>query len=89
MAAPFAVGTMLLLTDGSVLAQEAGAQRWWRLFPDANGDYPTGAWIQAASSHSAPLYFASAVLRDGRVFIAGGEYSNNGRAPVDLCTAEI
>ena len=35
----------------------------------------------------APLYYASAVLKDGRVFVAGGEY--NVSSQVDLLTAEI
>ena len=89
MAVPFDVGTMLLLTDGSVFAQDSGTSRWWRLKPDSAGRYATGRWLQAASSTTAPLYFASAVLRDGTVFIAGGEYSNNGKTPVDLCSAEL
>ena len=37
----------------------------------------------------APLYFASAVLRDGRVFVAGGEYNVSGGASVDLLTCSI
>jgi hypothetical protein len=80
---------MLLLTDGCVFAQDSGTSRWWRLKPDGAGRYANGQWQQAASSHTAPLYFASAVLRDGTVFIAGGEYSNNGKTAVDLCSAEL
>jgi hypothetical protein len=88
MTAPFNVGLMLLLTDGSVLAQNSGTPLWWRLRPDRAGRYSLGEWRQTAPSSSAPLYFASAVMRDGTVFIAGGEYSNNGSQPSDLCTAE-
>jgi hypothetical protein len=83
----FNVGTMLLLTDGSVLAQDTGTRHWWRLTPDAAGQYINGTWRQVSSSRNAPLYFASAVLRDGKVFIAGGEI-NNGQ-PADLCAAEL
>jgi hypothetical protein len=40
-----------------------------------------------AGPENAPLYFVSAVLKDGRVFVAGGEY-NNGKN-VDLLAAQI
>ena len=73
-------GTALLLTDGSVLVQECqfskATRRWWRLYPDENGSYFNGLWSRAAESHVARLYFASAVLADGRVIVAGGEYSD-------------
>lgn len=70
-------GTELLLTDGTVLVSDACTTNWFRLTPDANGNYQTGTWTQAASLPSgyAPLYFASAVLRDGKVIINGGEYN--------------
>ena len=74
----FGVGTMLLLTDGTVMAQNSGTSHWWRLTPDATGSYQNGTWSQLADGPNAPLYFASAVLRDGRVFVAGGaDPSNN------------
>ena len=73
-------GTALLLTDGTVLIQECqlgqATRRWWRLHPDQNGSYFNGLWSRAADSHVARLYFASAVLADGRVIVAGGEYSD-------------
>ena len=73
-------GTALLLTDGSVLMQEFqlgfASRRWWRLYPDNNGSYFNGLWSRAADSHVAHQYFASAVLADGRVIVAGGEYSD-------------
>jgi Kelch motif len=73
-------GTALLLTDGTVLVQECqlgqATRRWWRLHPDENGSYFNGLWSRAADSHVARLYFASAVLADGRVIVAGGEYSD-------------
>jgi hypothetical protein len=86
----FGVGTMLLLTDGSVLCHESSTRNWHRLTPDAAGRYETGTWSAAAplpdnplipaakgGPTNAPLYFASAVLRDGSVFTAGGEYNSN------------
>lgn len=67
----------LLLTDGSVLVQDAGCQDWWKLTPDSSGSYIRGTWTQAASlpSDYSPLYHSSAVLPDGRVIIEGGEYN--------------
>jgi hypothetical protein len=34
----------------------------------------------------APLYFASAVLSDGRVFVAGGEYNANPNVDILACS---
>jgi hypothetical protein len=67
----------LLLTDGSVIVQDAGCPDWWRLTPDSSGSYANGTWTQIASLPSgyAPLYHSSAVLPDGRVIIMGGEYN--------------
>jgi len=86
-ASSFSVGTMLLLTDGCVLAQDSGTRHWWKLTPDAAGQYITGTWSKVCGSRNAPLYFASAVLKDGRAIVAGGE-ENNGQT-VDLCAAEL
>jgi hypothetical protein len=83
----FGAGTMLLLTDGTVMCQNSGTSHWWRLTPDATGSYVNGTWSQLADGPNAPLYFASAVLRDGRVLVAGGEYNNG--VPTDLLAAEI
>lgn len=65
----------ILLTDGSVLVQDAGFPDWWRLTPDQNGSYINGTWTQVASLPAtySPLYHASAVLPDGRLIIEGGE----------------
>ncbi len=78
-------GAMALLTDGRVLVHDesgnAGTwQNWWTLTPDNTGNYATGTWTQVASTASnyGPLYFASAVLPDGRYIIEGGEYNNGG-----------
>jgi hypothetical protein len=86
---------MLLLTDGSVLCHDepnsgavSGSNRWYRLAPDANGKYESGTWTRLADGPNKPLYFACSVLRDGRVFIAGGEF-NGTSAQVELLAAEI
>jgi hypothetical protein len=75
---PFAASTMFLLTDGTVMCQESGGMNWWKLTPDAFGDYMHGTWSALAPMHFTRLYYASAVLKDGRVLVAGGEYSNGG-----------
>lgn len=76
----FAASTALLLHDGRVMVQDSGAADWWALTPDINGSYLYGTWSQLASLPAgyAPLYYASAVLPDGRVAVLGGEY-NHGR----------
>ncbi|HEV7204275.1 MAG TPA: kelch repeat-containing protein [Jatrophihabitans sp.] len=73
-------GPVFLMTDGSILLNENsggyGTHNWWKLAPDANGNY-TGAWTQVASGNVARKYYASAVLADGRLFVCGGEYSDS------------
>src|ERR1700720_2339665 len=83
----FNADTMLLLTDGTVLCQEAATAHWWRLQPHPNGDYAEGAWTRVSDGPNAPMYYASAVLSDGTVFVAGGEYNNGAEA--DLCAAQL
>ncbi len=79
----FNPGAMIQLTDGTVLVQNQGpnnngTNKWWKLTPSATGSYVNGTWSQVAAlpSSYAPLYFASALLPDGRVIIEGGEYNH-------------
>src|SRR5580704_11812011 len=69
-------GTAVLMTDGTVMIQD-NELAWYRLSPDQFGNYVTGTYTQMASlpSNYAPLYFADAVLPDGRLIIEGGEYN--------------
>ena len=94
---PANAGTMLLLTDGSVLVHDepnnstvSGSNRWHPgLHPTVSvGNYRTGSWQALANGPNSPLYFACSVLRDGRVFVAGGEY-NGTNAQLELLAAEI
>lgn len=73
----FRASVPLLLTDGTVVMQDVGAQDWWRLTPDSTGSYINGTWTQIASLPAgySPLYHSSAVLPDGRLIIEGGEYN--------------
>jgi len=95
---------MLLLTDGSVFCHEFGSPNWHRLKPDASGSYRNGTWDDGGPPAplpdnpvippgkrgpvNAPLYFVSAVLRDGSVFTAGGEY-NAGNADSDTLAVQL
>jgi len=79
---------MILLSDGSVLLNEGtntgtqvGSRRCARLIPDSNGNYDTvgqvggATWVVAASMATPRAYYGSVVLRDGKVLVAGGEYT--------------
>lgn len=70
--------TMLLLTDGSVLVHNAYGKEWFRLTPDSQGKYESGTWSAAINMTNTRQFFASGVLKDGRVFALGGEYSDAG-----------
>lgn len=73
----FTASTPLLLTDGTIFVQAYSTGNWWKLTPDINGSYLNGTWSQQATmpSNYGPLYYGSAVLRDGRVIVEGGEYN--------------
>ena len=68
------VSTMLLATDGTVMCQGAGAQQWLRLTPDNKGSYLNGTFSVMHPMITGRLYYASAVLKDARVIVCGGEY---------------
>lgn len=68
---------MILLTDASVLIHDAGGKYWLRLTPSNRGDYATGAWSSAIPMAHQRLFFASGVLKDGRVYAVGGEESDD------------
>jgi hypothetical protein len=76
---PHGAGLSFLLTDGTVLSQGGNNHDWYKLTPDAFGNYVNGTWTQVASLPAGyvPDAFSSAVLADGRVVIVGGEYNNN------------
>jgi hypothetical protein len=82
---PVDLGTALLLTDGTVMAQgmqgvgSFGTGTWYQLTPDNTGSYINGTWKTKATMPNSyqPLYYASAVLPDGRLVVVGGEYDGN------------
>ena len=89
-APPNFLSTCVLLTDGSAMCHQYNTNQWHRLIPDNFGSYANGTWsatepmpngtdTTAACTPSCiyrPLYYASAVLPDGRLVVVGGEYNN-------------
>jgi len=80
--APFSANAPVLANDGTVLVQAIESSQWWRLTPSATGSYVDGTWTQLPSGPSGygPLYFAAAILPDGRFIVEGGEYNVSGPA---------
>jgi hypothetical protein len=84
---PVGLYLAMLLTDGSVMVQAnptgqpggASAGDFYRLRPDAAGNYANGTWSRLASPPAgyAPYASAEAVLADGRVLFVGGEYNQD------------
>ena len=77
----FSASNAYLLTDGRVMVQDTEAADWWALTPDITGSYLNGTWSQLASLPAGytPLYYAGAVLPDGRLAILGGEYNGGSK----------
>jgi hypothetical protein len=79
-AAPIDPGSMLLLSNGTVVVHSeppaGGTNVWYKLTPDSKGSYVDGTWSKIASMPGGynPLYFASGILPDGRMLVEGGEY---------------
>jgi hypothetical protein len=75
------------MTDGSVIMHDICTANWFRLIPDNLGNYTTGTWSAFAPNDRVaiapmpggygPLFYASAVLPDGRVIVQGGEFENS------------
>jgi len=87
--APDFTGTMLLLTDGTVMVQGySPGNDWMRLTPDATGGYVNGTWSNLAPMSIPRLYFASHVLQSGNVWVLGGEYAGFGLPAVWTNTGE-
>jgi hypothetical protein len=74
------IENMMLLTDGTVIAHGADnsggfiGKTWYKLTPDSTGSYKNGTWSTLASMHDTRLYYYSGILKNGKVFVAGGEY---------------
>jgi hypothetical protein len=84
--------TMLLLSDGTVMVQggsDTSSRRWYRLTPDASGNYANGTWTSLASMNLGRLFYGSAVLPSGKVLVMGGEYTGTNTSNTDSNTGEI
>lgn len=78
-------GVMILLSDGSVLAKTSSGPDfygnvWNKLTPDAHGSYINGTWSTIAPMFDTRLYCSSQLLKDGRLYVAGGEYGSGAAA---------
>ena len=69
-------GHMMLLSDGTVMVQNSGAVQWYSLKPDNQGHYLNGTWGTLSKMIDARDYYASQVLTNGSVLVAGGEYGD-------------
>ncbi|MEY2427378.1 MAG: hypothetical protein QOJ40_263 [Verrucomicrobiota bacterium] len=70
---------MHLLSDGTVMVENNNdgslyGPTWYLLTPDSAGHYANGTWTTLRSMNDTRLFFASQLLKDGRLFVAGGEY---------------
>ncbi len=70
---PIGIGTMNLLSDGSVIMTDGGSS-WARLVPTSSGSYVSGTWTRLANAAYTRLYDATQLLQNGQLFVAGGEY---------------
>jgi len=80
---PVGVNNCLLLSDGTVLGMN-GAGQCVKLTPDIHGSYINGTWTSLPTMNDSRLFFASDVLTNGNVFVAGGEYGDAGHYAAEL-----
>jgi len=79
------VGGFMVLSDGTVLCKTSSGgsptgdgNLWDRLTPDIHGNYINGTWSTIAAMARTRVFFSSQMLKDGRVYVAGGEYGTDG-----------
>ena len=75
----YGVNLMLLLPDGTVMAAENNGflppgVNWFRLTPGSQGGYTNGTWSGMNPMTYNRMFYASQVLTNGNVLVAGGEY---------------
>ena len=87
---PAGAGTMLLLSNGTVMAQGDGTTNaWYQLSPDASGSYINGTWSALTPMSLQRKDYGSDVLPNGNVFVLGGEESGPNGAQNWTNTGEI
>jgi hypothetical protein len=74
----FNTSTMILLSDGRIMVQEEATAHWHALTPDHHGSYVNGTWSPLADMSFWRRYYASGMLKDGRIVLIGGEQSGAG-----------
>jgi hypothetical protein len=74
----FNTSTMILLSDGRIMVQEEATNHWHALTPDSYGSYVDGSWSPLADMSFWRRYYASGMLKDGRIVLIGGEQSGAG-----------
>jgi Putative Ig domain/Galactose oxidase, central domain len=72
-APPLGVNHAMVLSDGTIYTDN-GSGQCCRLTPDSHGNYQNGTWSHLSTMNNARLFFASSVLTNGNIFVAGGEY---------------
>jgi hypothetical protein len=82
--APNPISTMMMLSDGTVMClavtqaafpdDRNATKTWYRLTPDVYGCYSYATWSSLPSMHDTRYIVPAQVLKDGRVFVAGGEF---------------
>jgi hypothetical protein len=96
--APATISTMMLLPDGTVMAQQGGSatsgslatKNWFQLTPQGfTGNYINGTWSTLHAMNLERLYYASNVLSNDKVFVMGGEYSGPSTTKNFTNTGEI
>ena len=81
-APPTGVNHCMLLSDGTVYTDNGNGE-CCRLTPDIHGSYRNGTWTRLSTMNYGRLFFASQVLTNGNIFVAGGEYGT-GRHHAEL-----
>jgi hypothetical protein len=77
-APPLGVNHAMVLSDGTIYTDN-GSGQCLRLTPDIHGGYQNGTWTHLSTMNQARMFFASVVLTNGNVFVAGGEYGTGRR----------
>ena len=78
------LGVLVLLSDGTVICHsnsgggDGYGNTWDKLTPNASGSYANGTWSSIAPMASTRLHYSCQVLKDGRVYVCGGEYGTGG-----------
>ncbi|MBL7773041.1 MAG: hypothetical protein JNM95_09280 [Chitinophagaceae bacterium] len=75
-------GVLILLSDGSVLCKTGAGGGSGKTFnilkPNSSGSYASGTWSSIANMIDDRRFFSSQLLKDGRLYVCGGEYGAGG-----------